>query len=381
MLMAAAVFPTPGGPENIRWGTFLLLTYDLSLLTISSWPTTSSRLVGLYFSIQISSFIANPSLKRPGSYLYIKFPLIPERLIPEMIDGGNAIRMKQLTTNVQKFLYIAASQLCSEVNSVYISKIAVLALALLAVPASMGIPNPSSVYCHDLGYDTETRTNPETGGQSGYCVFPDGSSCPTWAFYRGECGQNFTYCEQQGYRIENRVEDMGTFTVKYAACVFDDCSECGEQEYVDGECGPSNCSRWTMKDGCKLAVESEGLISKVARINNSAGQTAEDVKGWDVVYMGEDGKCYTYYVAQVPLIGMTEPVEVDSPLGVRAFDSYMLDYEVAIAAMKSMRCGSTFVELSLYWPLTPEVEEPEWHIKTEIGNEIVIGANSGKSRC
>ncbi len=262
-----------------------------------------------------------------------------------------------------------------------ISKIVFLALALLAVPAAMGIPNPSSVYCHALGYDTETRTNPETGGQVGYCVFPDGSVCEAWAFYRGECGQNFTYCEKQGYKIENRVEDMGTFTVKYAACVFDDGSECSEQRYLNGECQPSDCSRWTMKDGCDPAVESEGLISKVARINNSAGQSAEDVLGWDVTERGADGKCYTYYVAQAPMIGMTPNVEVDRPAGLLPFDRYMVDYEEAIAAMKSMRCGSTFVELSLFWPSTPEAEEPEWHIKTDIGNEIVIGANSGKSKC
>jgi putative hemolysin len=262
-----------------------------------------------------------------------------------------------------------------------ISKIVFLALALLAVPAAMGVPDPSSVYCDALGYGLETRTNPETGGEVGYCVFPDGSACPTWDFYRGKCDQNFTYCELQGNRIENRVEDMGTFTVEYAACVFDDCSECSEQDYFDDKCQPSDCSRWTMKDGCVPPIESKGLISKVARINNSAGQSAEDVLGWDVTYRGEDGKCYSYYVAQAPLVGMTEPVEVPCLLGVQAFDSYTLDFEEAIAAMKSMRCGSTFVELSLSWPLTSEVEEPEWHITTDIGNEILIGANSGKSRC
>jgi hypothetical protein len=174
---------------------------------------------------------------------------------------------------------------------------------------------------------------------------------------------------------------MGTFTVKYAACIFDDGSECSEQSYLNGECGPSDCSRWTMKEGCNLAVDESGLISKTARINNSAGRSAEDVLGWDVIRKGEDGKCLSYYAAQAPLEGMTEPVEVACPLGVRAFDSYTLDFEDAIAAMKSMRCGSTFVELSLFWPLTSEVEEPEWHITTDIGNEILIGANSGKSRC
>ncbi len=261
------------------------------------------------------------------------------------------------------------------------SKLTFLALALLAVPAAMGVPNPSSVYCDALGYGLETRTDPGTGGEVGCCVFPDGSACELWAFYRGECGQNFTYCERQGYRIENRVEDMGSYTVNYAACVFDDSSECSEQSYLSGECGPSDCSRWTMKEGCKKPVDDSGLISKTARINNSAGKSAEDVLGWDVIRKGEDGRCLSCYVAQAPLEGMTEPAEVDCPLGVRAFDSYTLNFEDAIAAMKSMRCGSTFVELSLFWPLAPEAEEPEWHIKTDIGNEIVVGANSGSSRC
>ncbi len=224
------------------------------------------------------------------------------------------------------------------------SKIAFLALALLAVPAAMGVPNPSAVYCDALGYEIETRNN------DGCCVFPDGSACELWSFYRGECGQKFTYCEQQGYRIENRVEDIGTFTVEYAVCIFDDGSECSEQSYLKGECGPSNCTRWTMRYGCKSPIEFAGLISKTARINNSAGQSAEDVLGWDVIRKGEDGKCLSYYAAQPPLEGMTEPVEVDCPDGVRAFDSFMLDFEDAIAAMKSMRCGSTFVELSLFWP-------------------------------
>ncbi len=253
-----------------------------------------------------------------------------------------------------------------------ISKIIVLALAILAMPAlAEGIADPSCVYCSALGYEC----------QDGDCVFPDGTSCPTWDFYRGKCGQNFTYCEQQGYKIENRVEDMGTWTAEYAVCVFDDCSECDEQKYFDGECQPSNCSKWTMKDKCKPSVESKGLISKVARINNSAGHTAEDVLGWDVIYKDVNGTCYSYYVAQAPLIGMTKPMEVDCLLGVQSFDSYMVDFKEAIAVMQSMDCGSTFVGLSLSWPLTPEVEEPMWRIKTDVGNEIVIGANCETSEC
>ncbi|MDD5769155.1 MAG: DUF333 domain-containing protein, partial [Methanothrix sp.] len=46
----------------------------------------------------------------------------------------------------------------------------------------MGMPNPASSYCTVQGYKLETRTDPTTGGEVGYCVFPDGSSCEEWAF-------------------------------------------------------------------------------------------------------------------------------------------------------------------------------------------------------
>ncbi len=50
-----------------------------------------------------------------------------------------------------------------------------------------GLPNPASAYCEEKGYRLEIRTA-EDGSQSGVCVFPDGSECDEWAFYRGECG-------------------------------------------------------------------------------------------------------------------------------------------------------------------------------------------------
>ena len=48
------------------------------------------------------------------------------------------------------------------------------------------IANPASVYCEEQGYELEIRTNPD-GSQTGYCIFPDGSECGEWAFFRGEC--------------------------------------------------------------------------------------------------------------------------------------------------------------------------------------------------
>jgi putative hemolysin len=50
-----------------------------------------------------------------------------------------------------------------------------------------GRANPASVYCEEQGYTLEIRTDKD-GGQYGVCVFPDGTECDEWAFFRGECG-------------------------------------------------------------------------------------------------------------------------------------------------------------------------------------------------
>jgi len=51
-----------------------------------------------------------------------------------------------------------------------------------------GIPNPASVYCKEQGNKHEIRLAAD-GSQNGICVFPDGSTCDEWAYFRGECGQ------------------------------------------------------------------------------------------------------------------------------------------------------------------------------------------------
>jgi putative hemolysin len=50
----------------------------------------------------------------------------------------------------------------------------------------LNMPNPASVYCEKNGYTFEIRTAAD-GSQSGVCVFPDGSTCDEWAYYREEC--------------------------------------------------------------------------------------------------------------------------------------------------------------------------------------------------
>lgn len=55
-----------------------------------------------------------------------------------------------------------------------------------APTAVANLPNPASVYCEEHGNHLEIITAAD-GSQSGLCIFPDGSSCDEWAYFRGEC--------------------------------------------------------------------------------------------------------------------------------------------------------------------------------------------------
>jgi len=50
----------------------------------------------------------------------------------------------------------------------------------------VGLPNPASVYCDENGGTLDMRQD-ASGGVAGMCMFPDGSECDEWAYFRGEC--------------------------------------------------------------------------------------------------------------------------------------------------------------------------------------------------
>ena len=128
-------------------------------------------------------------------------------------------------------------------------------------------------------------------------------------------------------------------------------------------------------------VEFKGLMTKTARIKNGVGTKSSDILGWDYLFRATDGTCYIFYAAQPPLMGATQAVPVICPRGIRAFDSYEVDFKKAIEILNTINCGNTFVAMSLSWPLVPECKEPYWSIRTSLGNDVVIGANTGKPTC
>ena len=70
------------------------------------------------------------------------------------------------------------------------------------------MPNPASVYCEQYGNKLEIRTAAD-GSQVGICVFPDGSSCDEWAYYRGECGPGAQKSPTPAMTVEATTEASG----------------------------------------------------------------------------------------------------------------------------------------------------------------------------
>jgi putative hemolysin len=54
------------------------------------------------------------------------------------------------------------------------------------------LPNPAATMCDALGYTIREEK----------CIFPDGTSCDQWAFWRGTCGQTYHICTLRGGSLE-----------------------------------------------------------------------------------------------------------------------------------------------------------------------------------
>lgn len=94
----------------------------------------------------------------------------------------------------------------AQVYYLYTKQVALTACT--APQAQAGMPNPASVYCEQNGNKLEIRTAAD-GSQNGICVFPDGSACDEWAYYRGECGPAAQKSQTPAMFVEATTEASG----------------------------------------------------------------------------------------------------------------------------------------------------------------------------
>lgn len=85
--------------------------------------------------------------------------------------------------------------------------------------AAANLPNPAWVYCEGQGNRLEIRTAAD-GSQTGVCIFPDGSECDEWAYFRGECVPSGAVPQTTGEIVDGWMEyrdDTSGLTFQYPA--------------------------------------------------------------------------------------------------------------------------------------------------------------------
>ena len=93
---------------------------------------------------------------------------------------------------------------------------------------SSQLANPASVNCVSKGYRLEIRAD-ASGGQAGYCIFPDGNECEEWAFFRGNC------TDQAAGNVSAEGESCGGAAAVPCAAGLD-CVRSGSSPGASGTC-------------------------------------------------------------------------------------------------------------------------------------------------
>lgn len=79
-------------------------------------------------------------------------------------------------------------------------------------------PNPLALYCMEMGGEYRIISKPS--GQSGICVFPDGTEYDAWNFYSSKCSMelNFTVnCSSKFDHLSNPASSMGSSFLEAAS--------------------------------------------------------------------------------------------------------------------------------------------------------------------
>lgn len=150
------------------------------------------------------------------------------------------------------------------------------------------MPNPASVYCEEKGGTLEIITE-EDGSQSGVCLFPDGSQCDEWAYFRGECQPGDSLVEKE--EILPAIEGTPSERVFLTPAPIDPAEYEGWWEYTHPEYGFSlqlpldwvvdeTTAEDPLLSGHKLMLHANPEIPGGPQIRMTFRQVGEDVLLW-----------------------------------------------------------------------------------------------------
>jgi putative hemolysin len=95
-------------------------------------------------------------------------------------------------------------------------------LIMLLISLASATPNPSAVYCADMGYNYVVDYLPE--GEIGICQFPDGTYSEAGEFLRGQSGAEMSYCSANnlGQYLANETRCPGFYGGSCLICKLPD---------------------------------------------------------------------------------------------------------------------------------------------------------------
>ncbi len=93
-----------------------------------------------------------------------------------------------------------------------------------------GTADPAAIYCNQMGYNYKIV---EDNGQRGVCIMPNKEECDEWDFYKGKCGEEYSYCTVNGYELRTEDDGKDPFSVEYAVC-YDDGEKIGSVTELAG---------------------------------------------------------------------------------------------------------------------------------------------------
>lgn len=96
-----------------------------------------------------------------------------------------------------------------------------------------GAGNPAAIYCVDQGGSYQIRAS-SSGGQSGFCVFPDGREVEAWAFLRGDAEPRMPGAPDPA--VQNCISSGGR--IAGDLCLFPDGSAVDYEAFYKGEAEP-----------------------------------------------------------------------------------------------------------------------------------------------
>jgi len=138
-----------------------------------------------------------------------------------------------------------------------------LVIVLFGTGTVEAVPNPSAVFCTEMGYEYQIRKDAQ-GNQYGVCLFPDGTECAAWEYFR-KCyyGETSTSCNRP-------CEDLPCKQAGESVWLFECCeglrqippayiydANCNQLEMpppgwlpVCSDCGNGVCEPWESKCNC-----------------------------------------------------------------------------------------------------------------------------------